>query len=201
MQLPPVHHHQSSLAELTRRLWRHQRSYPLPTDHTTQLIVFFESIKSTSTASLSSLKTLSSSKSHTSFSKSKDQKPTNVYIRSPTEKWPTNILAHPTNHKEPNFQRDPFHFVAWIYRSRSKIGAESLSALEIRQKNRNPNECWLWGWMVGVDVASNLLLVSPANFGGGGLAVRCFGFFVFFFFFFNFILSDWNKNCKRVKIN
>ena len=61
LQLPPVHHHQSSLAELTRRLWRHQRSYPLPTDHTTQLIVFFESIKSTSTASLSSLKTLSSS--------------------------------------------------------------------------------------------------------------------------------------------
>ena len=86
LQLPPVHHHQSSLAELTRRLWRHQRSYPLPTDHTTQLIVFFESIKSTSTASLSSLKTLSSSKSHTSFSKSKDQKPTNVYIRSPTKK-------------------------------------------------------------------------------------------------------------------
>ena len=142
-----------------------------------QLIVFFESVTHIHCL-------LVFFKSHTSFSKSKDQEPTNVYIRSPPEKWPTNILAHPTNHKEPNFQRDPFHFVAWIYRSRSKIGAESLSALEIRQKNRNPNECWLWGWMAGVDVASNLLLVPPANFGGGGLAVRCFGFFVFLIFFF-----------------
>ena len=70
-----------------------------------QLIVFFESVTHIHCL-------LVFFKSHTSFSKSKDQKPTNVYIRSPPEKWPTNILAHPTNHKEPNFQRDPFHFVA-----------------------------------------------------------------------------------------
>ena len=76
-----------------------------------QLIVFFESVTHIHCL-------LVFFKSHTSFSKSKDQKPTNVYNRSPPEKWPTNILAHPTNHKEPNFQRDPFHFVAWICRFR-----------------------------------------------------------------------------------
>ena len=152
-----------------------------------QLIVFFESVTHIHYL-------LVFFKSHTSFSKSKDQKPTNVYIRSPPEKWPTNILAHPTNHKEPNFQRDPFHFVAWIFMTQiKKIGAESLRALEIRQKNRYTNECWWWWWwMAGV-----LLLVPLANFGGGGLAVRCFGFFVFLIFF----LSNWNKKCKRVKFN
>ena len=35
LQPPLVHHHQSSPAELTRGLWRCQRSYPLPADHTT----------------------------------------------------------------------------------------------------------------------------------------------------------------------
>ena len=67
-----------------------------------------------------------------------------------------------------------------------KIGAESLRALEFRQTNRNPNECWLWWWMAGVDVAGDLLLVPPTNFGGGGSTVRCFGSFSFF----NLILSD-----------
>ena len=63
-----------------------------------------------------------------------------------------------------------------------KIGAESIRALEIRQKNRNPNECWWWWWMAGVDVAGVLLLVPLVNFGGGGSAVRCFGCFVFLIF-------------------
>ena len=64
-----------------------------------------------------------------------------------------------------------------------KIGVESLRAMEITQKNRNPNECW-W-WLASVDVAGVLLLVPPANFGGGGSTVRCFGFFVFLIFIFS----------------
>ena len=78
-----------------------------------------------------------------------------------------------------------------------KKGAKSLRALEIRQKNRNPNECWWWWWMASVDVASVFLLLPPANFGGGGSVVRRFEFFVFLIF----ILSNWNKKCKRVKFN
>ena len=37
--------------------------------------------------------------------------------------------------------------------------------------------------MASVDVIGNLLLVLPANFGGGGSVVGCVGFFIYLFFF------------------
>ena len=51
------------------------------------------------------------------------------------------------------------HFTLWpeFTDLDQKIGAESLRALEIRQKNRNPNECWWWWWwMASIDVPDDL---------------------------------------------
>ena len=116
-QLPPVHHHQSSQAAftrdqnqsspvaLTRDLCRHQRRYPLPTGPHNRLLVFFKS--------LTDIRYLFVSfKCHTRFSKSKDQTPTNVYIRSQPEKWPITFLPTQKTIKSQTSRETHFTFLS-----------------------------------------------------------------------------------------